>query len=179
MLIGHRWAFIHIPKCGGKTLRFYLNGHEEGGIMPMSSKCAVMSPLHRLPKKRPRGRVFTVIRHPAAWLRSYYLDQSPQRIGVERYLHQYWSDDLDEFVANVCNGHPGYVSDLYQASMRFHTIKVFRLEDGLGRVLDWLKIRHGNIQRINASPDTPQLSDDAKALVAKTEQITLRKYGYI
>lgn len=178
MLVGSRWAFIHIPKCGGTTLRHYLRGAELGDIMPLGGACPIKSALHRITPKRPAGRVFTVIRHPAAWLRSYWLDQSPERIGVKRYLHQFWSDDLDEFVANVCTQRAGYVTDLVQASLRYHTIKIFKLEDGLEQVLDWLRVRHGEVERINVSESTQQLSEESLALVAKSERILMRRYGY-
>ncbi len=178
MLHGKNWSFIHIPKCGGMALRRYLDGYEFGEFMPLGPECAVRSPLHRIPRKRPTGRVFTVIRHPAAWLRSYWLDQSPQRIGVHRYLHQFWETDLDEFVMNVCTGHPGYVTGLYRAYLRYRGVKVFRLEDGLDQVLTWLRVEPNQVSRVNGSSGTPRLGKQATALVAQTERYALRRFGY-
>ncbi len=178
MLRGDNWSFIHIPKCGGTALRYHLDGIEYGEFMPLGSGCAVRSALHRIPHKRPSGRVFTVVRHPAAWLRSYWLDQSPQRIGVNRFLHQFWSTDLDEFVMNVCTGRPGYVAMLYKAYMRYRAIKVFRLEDGLDHVLRWLGVEPRKILTVNSSPHGPQLSRRSIALVAHTERSVLDQFGY-
>ena len=179
MLKGDTWTFIHIPKCGGMTLRKYLEGVEMGYKMPLGvSSCAVRSPLHRITSARPRGRVFSVVRHPAAWLRSYWLDQSPERVGEKRFLHQYWSDDLNEFVANVCKGRSGYVTKLYRAHLKFHSIKVFKLEDGLERVLSWLDIKHDELDVINESPRGHRLSTRSRKMIANSERWTLQQYGY-
>ncbi len=178
MLRGKNWSFIHIPKCSGSALRQHLDGYEFGEFMPLGSSCAVKSVLHRIPRKRPSGRVFTVIRHPAMWLRSYWFDQSPQRINGKRYLHQFWSDDLDEFVANVCTGDPGYVGKLYRAHIRYHNVHIFRLENGLGRVLKWLGSELKNVPVFNVSPLQPKLSDKSLALVAQAERPVLQRFGY-
>ena len=178
MLRGKNWSFIHIPKCGGMALRHHLKGYEVGGQMPLGKLCAIRSPLHRIPLQRPLGDVFTIIRHPAAWLRSYWLDQSPQRIGVKRFLHRFWSDDLDQFVENVCTEYGNYVGNLYRASTPYQKVKVFRLEDGLAPILEWLKLPAANIPVINASPASPQLSQQSLDLIAKTEHKTLKRYGY-
>lgn len=178
MLRGIDWSFIHIPKCGGMALRNHLTGVESGGFLPLGHECAVRSPLHRIPEIRPPGRVFTVIRHPASWLRSYWLDQSPQRIVVHRFLHQFWSDDLNEFITNVCTGRPGYVTALYKAHMMYQPIKVFRLEDGLDHVMEWLGIDHREISVVNGSSQGPHLSSQSTALINLTEGSVLRQFGY-
>lgn len=178
MLCGSGWSFIHVPKCGGTTLRHYLKGKEAGDMMPLGRGCAVRSDWHRVLKKRPVGKIVSVVRHPASWLRSYWLDQSPERIQVERYLHQFWSDDLDQFVFNLCAHRPGYVSALYRACIRYHSVEVFRLEDGLDKVLDWLGIEHGEISVLNSSPAEPQLSARSLKLINRTERYALRAYGY-
>lgn len=178
MLIGKGWSFIHIPKCGGTALRRHLTGKEVGDYLPLGSSCAIRSDWHRLPKKRPNGRVFTVVRHPASWLRSFWQDQSPERVGARRYLHHFWSDDLNEFVLNVCRESPGYVGTLFHEHIAYHSTKVFRLEDGLHRVLDWLGISHEGVGIVNASPVGPSLNDESLAMVNETEWSTMRKFGY-
>ena len=178
MLHGDNWNFIHIPKCGGMALRRHLSGYEFGEFMPLGSACAVRSVLHRIPRKRPSGRVCAVVRHPAAWLRSYWLDQHPRRVNANRYLHQYWSDDLNEFVENVCIDDPGYVSKLYSAHIRYHDVKVFRLEDGLDLVLKWAGAQ-GEVEIVNGSLSPAYLSAESSALVTRTEAAALHRFGYV
>jgi len=178
MLSGHDWNFIHIPKCGGMALRHHLTGKEVGDKMPLGKLCAIRSPLHRIPVGRPAGQVFTIVRHPAAWLRSYWLDQSPKRVGKKRFLHHFWSNNLDQFVENVCTEYPGYVGELYRAHTPYHTIKVFRLEDGLAPVFAWLNIQVKKILVVNGSPASPVLSDQSLKLIARVENKTLKQFGY-
>ncbi len=119
-----------------------------------------------------------MVRHPSAWLRSYWLDQSPQRIGVTRFLHQFWSDNVDGFVMNVCTNYPGYVTALYRGYMSYQAIRVFRLEDGLDDVLTWLDLEPQKVPEINVSRSGHHLSDESLALVAETEYSLLREFGY-
>ncbi len=178
MLHGSNWSFIHIPKCGGTALRQYLEGFEYGDLMPLGKSCAIKSRFHRIAHRRPRGRVFSVVRHPASWLRSFWLDQSPSRIEVSRYLHQYWANDLDEFVFNVCTESPGYVGKLYNAHLRYRSIKVFRLENGLDPIFAWIGISVQKIAAVNVSPTLPRLSKESIALVERSEQTALRRFRY-
>jgi hypothetical protein len=176
MLQGKDFAFVHIPKCGGTALRSYLKGIEIGRTLPLGSSAPIRSPWHRIPEHRPVGKIFTILRHPAAFLRSYWLDQSPERIGVQRFLHRFWSEDLDTFVSNVAEQQPGYVTKLYRASMPWPGVRVFRLEQGLGPVLDYLGIEYDEIRTVNQSPDAPRVGLQARRLVEKSEAWAIRKW---
>jgi len=174
VLIGRGWAFIHIPKCGGTAIRSYLPGSEVGALMPLGKSCAIFSPLHRMPARRPARRIFTVVRHPADWIRSYWLNPSTQ----DRYLQRYWSDDLDEFVWRLCSGRPGYVGALYQAHIAWPYIKVFRLEDGLEQALAWVGVHVPRMQAVNKSVPGPQLSAKSRRLIAASEVGAISRFGY-
>lgn len=178
MLKGSDWSFIHVPKCGGMAIRKFATGAEIGAYLPLGNQAAIYSPLHRMPLRRPSGRVCAVVRHPAAWLRSYWLDQAPHKINTKRYLHKFWADDVNEFVCNVCNHIPGYVGRLYSAHIRYDDVKVFRLEDGLEKVLKWLGVECDEVPMVNASPSHPQLNGYSYGKVAYAEWDALVRFGY-
>jgi len=174
MLIGDGWAFIHIPKCGGTTVRSYLSGVEVGEIMPLGKDCAIRSPFHRMPEKRPAGKVFTVVRHPADWIRSYWLNCSSQT----RFLDQYMSDDLDDFARRLCAGSPGYVSALYSAHIKWKKIKVFRLEDGLDKAIEYAGVHVEHLHTMNKSMDGPQLNKRSRRIIARCEARAIKRFLY-
>ena len=178
MLVGDGWAFIHVPKCGGTAVRSVLSGTEVGKVRPMGNCWPDHSPWHRIDWIRPRGRVFCMVRRPADWIRSYWTDQSPERVGAARYLHRFWDDDLNVFVANLCAGHPGYVSALYREYTRYPNTRVFRIEDGLAGALNWATGQDYDAPRINASGTPAWLNARSRQLVEESEQCAIEKYGY-
>jgi hypothetical protein len=93
-------------------------------------------------------------------------------------LHRFWSDDLDEFVANVCRRNPGYVGKLYRASLRWEEIKIFKLEDGITPALDWLGIKYTEVPVVNKSPDGPVLGIETRALITRSEGWTMKRFGF-
>ena len=186
MLIGNKWAFAHIPKCGGMAVRSVLTGTEEGAMLPLGKKAPIFSPLHRITETRPVGRqrTFTIIRHPAAWIKSFWQDQTPERVGdlpseKKRYLHRFWSDDLNQFAMNLCAHHPGYVGSLYRAYTRPFRMAVFRLEDGIEQAIErgigiWY-----SIPVVNASVQSAQYDPEVYQMILTAEASCLRRYRYI
>jgi len=185
MLIGNKWAFAHIPKCGGMAVRSVLTGEEQGALLPLGKKAPIFSPLHRITETRPAGgqRTFAVIRHPAAWIKSFWQDQTPERSvdgrkGKDRYLLRFWSDDLNQFAMNLCAHHPGYVGHLYRAYMRPFRVAVFRLEDGLDRAIErgtGIKVA---VPLVNASNTGAEYHPDVLKIIATAEAQCLRRYRY-
>jgi len=182
MLIGKKWAFSHIPKCGGMAVRSVLSGIEEGTLLPLGKKAPIFSPLHRITITRPAGgqRTFTIVRHPAAWIKSFWQDQTPERTsnGKPRYLHRFWSDDLNQFAINLCEHHPGYVGNLYRAYVRPFRVAVFRLEDGLEQAIERGTGIKAAAPVVNASTSSAEYDPDVLKLIAAKESQCLRRYRY-
>jgi len=172
------YAFAHIPKCGGTAVRSVLPGVELASFLPMGEKCPVVSIWHWLAKKPPGVRGFTIVRHPCEWVRSYWCDQSPQRVEGVRYLRRFWSDDINEFAANLCAGHPGYVSELYRAYTSHAGIRAFRLEDGLGCALKWATGRNINVGMVNESPERGSMTDETRRLIMDSERWAAGRFRY-
>lgn len=106
-VILERARFLHVPKTGGTWVRqalaagcpaaqtFYLDGsgHTRWFETPGADKFT-----------------FAFVRHPLAWWRSFWrFHQGPARRYVvsHRICRECWSDDFDEFVANVVRTSPG------------------------------------------------------------------------
>jgi len=180
VLIGNKWAFAHIPKCGGMAVRSVLTGIEQGDLLPLGKKAPIKSPLHRIPICRPfvGCKSFTVIRHPAAWIKSFWADQTPERMGGERYLHRFWSDDLNEFAERLCAHNPGYVGKLYTAYTKRFQMAVFRLEDGLENAILKATGIHVVVPLANASTQAVRFDPVVLKQIAHAERACLRRYRY-
>lgn len=161
MLVGKGWAFIHIPKCGGTTIRAVLQGREVADYLPMIPDQTVDHRFHWLSHCRPRGEVFTVVRKPHRWLLSYWNMRSKEERKPWRALDRLWSDDPDEFIQRVAREQPGYIGRMFHAYMPWPGIRVHRLEDGL----NWLsQYGAGKVEKKNLG-HPPPISDESIAAI--------------
>jgi len=173
MLVGKGWAFIHIPKCGGTTIRAVLQGREVADYLPMVPENTVDHRYHWLSHLRPRGDVFTVVRKPHRWLLSYWAMRSKEERMDWRVLDRLWSDDPDVFIQRVAVKEPGYIGRMFQAYTPWPGIKVHRLEDGL----DWLRnYTDQPVTRRNMG-HPPPISDESIAAISESESDLLAR-GY-
>lgn len=109
----HNLCFLHIPKTAGTWVR-------------MSIKCAGINYLefgreheHTGWKKArelvPDARFFTLVRHPFAWLRSYWVDRQLKGWGGDlSYGRECRADDFGEFVDAAIRVFPGYLTETYE-----------------------------------------------------------------
>ena len=150
MLVGDGWAFIHIPKCGGTTIRAHLKGREVSQVLPMQGYNTVDHTFHWVAANRPEGRIFTVTRSPVSWLRSYWGHRMRHGWRDEMELDKHRTNSLDEFMLRVAQHDPGYVSLLLDTYVNFYVgnVEVFdisqmqkALKYATGRTVS---LRHSN-----------------------------------
>jgi hypothetical protein len=136
VLVTLDWTFLHIPKTGGTSVRHGAEGFEVSEILPMGLQATASHHFHWIGAKRPPGEVFTVVRHPADWIASYWKMRKHEGVlDMSKRLDRLWVNDLDAFARNVINRAPGYVGRLFTAYARaYDGVTVYRLEDGLERI---------------------------------------------
>jgi hypothetical protein len=177
VLVGDGWAFVHIPKCGGTTVRSVLRGVEVSDILPMADEATVSHPCHWVSYAQQRERVFCFVRHPAHWLRSYWtMRASESRRNPKMVLDQLWSDDMDTWILRVCHERPGYVGRLFTAYAA-HCSEVYKLEDGLDSVLASITVVKKQVVPRNYQKKIP-ISASAHHAVKVSERVIMQKYCY-
>lgn len=182
MLVGDGWAFVHIPKCGGTSVRAVLHGKEISEILPMFPWNTVSHEFHWVARKVHPGS-FTFVRHPVSWLCSYWSERfreegrfrDPRLPG--RILDQLWSDDPGNFLLKVATYAPGYVGKLFDAYTAY-AVNVYKLEDGIAPVLSRVSGTAVIVPTKNAGREL-KIIKRAKLLVISKEQAMLKKYGYL
>lgn len=176
MLVGNGWAFVHIPKCGGTSVRHVMHGREVFEVLPLAEERTVSHHFHGVAKTRPAGRVFCFVRHPAAWLRSYWdMRVLEGRRDPRKVLDRLWSDDFDLWVERVCQERPGYVGRLFDAYIA-HTTEVHRLEDGLDPVLSDILGRPIHTRRHNRGRQAPISRATAERIQESERNVINRFY---
>lgn len=176
MLVGRGWAFIHIPKCGGTTVRGVLEGREVSEWLPMVPRHTVSHRFHWLAHSRPPGEVFTFVRRPHRWLLSYWCMRSKEERKAWRVLDALWSDDHDEFMQSVATKEPGYIGQMYDAYMPYPGIKVHTLEGRkMAGVLRTYAGREVVIEPKNKG-FPPPISDESIAAINESEAALLAKF---
>lgn len=147
--------------------------------MPLGKRAPILSAWHRVVTPCPTPRTFAIVREPCSWYESFWHDQTPLRLnGRRRYLHQYWSEDLDVFVLRVLKGEGAYVTELF-ASYTYDTdTRVFRLEDGVEQALQWATRKKLAVPRKNCSKRKAMLAPAVRREVKRVERGARLRYGY-
>ena len=178
MALNGPWGtFIHIPKTGGISLRYalrtiYQTAGEEAGFT------------HSVPPTYDKA--FAVVRHPVAWLRSYYTyrvkfgwmpkwDAPPCWNAIMGMT--YFADRLpwDEWVKAICTQKPGLVGLVY-ALYDVPRVTFYRLEN-ITELFNDLGIKVF-LPQLNVGENKPDVTDEQRLMMCEAEKATLERYGY-
>ncbi|WGH79849.1 sulfotransferase family 2 domain-containing protein [Jannaschia ovalis] len=203
---GEIHMFCHVPKCGGASVESHLAARF-GELAFLNSsfffddatrRWTKSSPQHvdmgSLEKLIPPGWIsssFAVVRHPVARLRSAYDYAFGNGDGIVADMgFNDWIRSLPDLLAKDPFAHDNHVrpgADLVRPGS-----KVFRLEDGLDAVADYLARQHGagsgshviphaNKSRGGADYRSRQepLEPDAKDLIARLYAKDFELFGYL
>lgn len=176
MLVGNGWAFIHIPKCGGTSVRGVLKGREIKEVLPMYPEHTVDHRYHWIAKNQPPGRVFCFVRHPLDWLKSYWTMRMKEQPNKNKVLDQYLIGDFEVFVRRVCRFQPGYVGRMFDAYTEYAT-EIYKLEQGIDKVLSSILERRVT-SFVKNKGNTPSHTKRTQIMVARSESYAIEKYGY-
>jgi len=165
--IGPWGQFIHIPKCAGMAMREYLSrtnrqdGYEENGM-------------HALPNEI--SNAFTIIRHPADWLVSFYTYYAQNNWlweDLPEYVDSQFSVAIGrfwpQFIDLLTSKNPGAVSNVFNYYCQ-PGVKVYKLEE--------LDTHFVGIQKKHSTTDKPPMTPAQRHLICTAEFATMNKYNY-
>jgi len=175
---------LHPPKCGGRSITAALNDHtpDEGPVYDGHA--------HSLPSKWDYPVMFTTVREPAAWLRSFWSHRKRNRWGVNgnkmqktpyahlvRMTDPHRSDDFDRFADSVTanlGGIIGWFFGVYSPP----PVQVVKIEM-IAPFLEKLGVNRKNIVRLGASPNLPKITESTRGKIVEAEMATYLRYGYL
>jgi hypothetical protein len=173
MLVSDKLTFIHIPKCGGTSVRRVLTGHEVSECWPMPDP-SFTHPFHKIGFERPAGRVVTTIRRPDGFLASFW-KMRMKRGGLEDWkpLDRLLDEDVNIFFRNVIKAEPDYIDRMFRAYLTvYDDIEVFRIEDGLSSLLGGDMNPHRN-----KLSDTQSVQEDLRLALLDANPWIMRFYA--
>ena len=170
-LVGPWGTFYHIPKCGGMSLRYFLKNHYHMQGVEVGNQ-------HSLPPRdSDLTNGWTVVRHPAEWLLSYYSycdarewvwNERPQELRdlTDYAAGMFWP----MWVKEVTTRTPGMIGQAFGLYC-VPGIKVYRMEE-----MDSIYGEH--IHAKNEQEIKPVMTRVQWDMICETEKDTLERYGY-
>lgn len=195
--------FSHVPKCAGTAIENYLAGRfgplgmldPSYGLRGMRDGWSLTPPQH-MPEEVRRDlfpdtlfdAIFASVRHPALRLRSVFMFQRegenalPKSLTFERWIKSISRTiKLDPY---ALHGHLRPMTD--QVPPAAH---VFRIEDGLERVVHWIDsladdeegqryIEPTNVMPERLKPEAPELTYNTCGIIREIYDADYRRFGY-
>jgi len=175
--VGDDFIFIAIPKTGSSTIR---------EILRLNFDTIVKPPNHGIPDDLDRPLIFTFVRHPVFWLRSFWNNRrrvdwvlggmgSPLWYNMTKELCPLREDNCDDFLIRVSMEKPGIVGDIFNDFM-VPGIQVGRTEflnQDLKRIVpDVIRFR----EPTNVGADKPKIGLSAFNYVSQSEYDVIGHY---
>jgi hypothetical protein len=170
-----KWGtYVHIPKCAGFSIRSALRDHFGSG-----KECG---DIHGYSYDITDG--WTVIRHPAAWLRSFWAYRNNSGWDIDPNAPLYWTPILamtqwlkgttwPGFVRAVTVTKPGLVGRIY--GMYEHpNISVFLLED-MEPLWSFLGGKF-SLPQIHVTLNKPKITKEQRYTIEKAEPHVMSRY---
>ncbi len=200
--------FCHVPKCGGTAVEKYLE-NRFGRLAFLDPHFYAMDAENRWPKSSPQhipdqeltrlfpagffDASFAIIRHPVDRLASVFLYQ---RLLEKRIAKDVRFENWLEILADQKAENPYIYDNHIRPMIDFvpKTANVFRLEDGLAAVIDWLdsqamdasgprqippanvladRLAHANQAKIEFT-----VSPAARDLISDIYRVDFERFGY-
>ena len=183
MLLG-RSAFLHIPKCGGSSIRIALRNagfsqksEDESGPADLPFNQRSHAKLAAVIEECGNRFLFTFIREPVAWYRSYWSHRTNFEWTVPQYLEEReaWGvgKSFPVWVESICQLHPGFLRRLYgeYVSPRVFVGRTENLQHDLNVALSAAGegIQNISVGRENSSESRPDVTDEIANLIANSE----------
>jgi len=174
--IGDNFIFTHITKTGGNSVRETLR---------LNYNTVVREPYHGKPMKVDKDLVFTFVRHPAFWLRSYWANREDNywAVGggtglwnqITRELQPFYKPQCSEFIINVAKGKPGIVGRYFQKYF-VEGMRIGRTEFLFYDLLEFLPDIEVFGPTTNVRNDKPPISMEAFETVSSKERWLVKNF---
>jgi len=180
-------AFIHVPRTAG---RWTVEACQRIGLDVR--RCGSQhEPYTDAIQHAPSGSmVFSIVRHPATWLRSWYVSTAAGGwLGWHNHtnvLMDYRADTFDEFAAR-CAEAPGLLTDIWsgyipetrpvyilrQESIAHDLVEMLRAR---GIDFDWRTVIQTDAAQYKS--DTPDITDATYTAIYEAERPLYLRFGY-
>ena len=174
-------CFLHTPKTGGRFVTECLALSEPSGYRKVHDGHG-----HQLPSRWDYPLIFTVIRHPTTWLRSFWGHRNRGRWSLDvsdtpyttlsNMTQKYASNDFAEFAWNVTENLPGLIGWFFGIYTP-PPVKVVKLEE-LYPFLEELGAHPTDVEPQGMGEDLPEITQETKDLIAMAEVRAYIRYGY-
>jgi len=174
-------CWLHIPKCWGRSITEILAQSQENYTKLHDGHG------HDLPSRWDYPLMFTGVREPVLWLRSFWGHRKNNKWALDitdtpwttisRMTQPYQSDNFDDFARNVAEHLPGVIGwffSLYTPP----PVKVLRVEDEMFPFLESIGCSPGDVNPIGVNEGLPPINWETRDMIIMAEVSTFIRYGY-
>jgi hypothetical protein len=175
-------CWIHIPKCWGRSITEMLAQSEPSGYAKLHDGHG-----HDLPERWDYDLIFTGVREPSFWLRSFWghrmngkwskdVSDTPYTL-LSKMVEPYNNNDWDTFASDVTGALPGLIGWFFGIYTP-PPVKVLRVEDEIFPFLESLGAIPGDVDPIGVNEGLPPMKKETRDLIIMSEVPTYIRYKY-